>query len=196
MKFKLSITCALCAAALFFGGCNVTDGDGYQRLNDMLNAPYTSMTLTVTDSFGDDSLQCVYKVLYIGDVCRVQYSVERFNGIDAALQGAQTELKTTLSGEAIVMNGMVIPEEGDEVNLSADVVRPGLEFKEEYFANQKFGQNSFSADVTQAGSFFGADVQYRDMRVEANFEEEFSQIVITYTSEGGGSVQYKYVFDI
>lgn len=191
--------CALSLAGMCaFAGCGPGNGnDNYAKLNSMLQCGYSQITLTVTDSFGVGAqLDSAYTFSYFGDLVKVEYSVERFAQIDSSLTAAPEELKTTLKGDAIVMNGELLGVHGDDVGITEEIVRIGLNFKADYFVDAEFTETHFAADVSDPSSFIGSDITCTGMKAEAVFMETFTSITINYTSEMGGNVQIKYEFTL
>lgn len=188
---------AVCAAACCLGACSEPSYDEYATLNDMMDADYSQVVLTVTDTFDEHtSLSSAYVIKYSGVTVTVEYEVEKFTKIDASLDGPAEDVITTLTGEMIIEGGVVTSRDGDDVGLTAEVAYIGLEFKKEYFANVELTGNFLRADVTDASAFLGSQLTCTDMRVYATFIEVFNEINITYTSESGSLVEYDYIFTI
>lgn len=196
MKKPILMLAAVGAAACCFGACGESY-DEYATLNEMLNADYSQVVLTVTNTFDErTSLSSVYTIKYFGVTVTVEYAVEQFTKIDASLDGPAEDVITTLTGEMIIQGGVVTSRDGDDVNLTAEVAYIGLEFKEEYFANVELTGNYLKAEVTNASAFLGSQLTCTDMKVYATFIEVFNEITVTYTSESGSLVEYDYIFTL
>ncbi len=182
--------CAICLAA-----CTAEAYDGYQALNDMLRADYSKVILTVTDTFDETTaLRSEYAFVYGDGEITVQYRVERFAEIGDLTE--QTALKRTLSGEAVIKDGAIVSQSGDEAELpSADGAR-GLAFRREYFKNATLTGVYLKADVKDPEAFLGTKIVCDDMKVEATFLEVFYAIRISYTSGMGSAVEISYEFSL
>lgn len=196
MKKQILMLTAVCAAACCLGACG-EPYDEYATLNDMINADYSQVVLTVTDTFDEHtSLSSVYTIKYSGVTVTVEYEVEKFTKIDASLDGPAEDVITTLTGVMVIEGGVVTSRDGDDVCLTAEVAYIGLEFKKEYFANAELTGNFLRAEVTDASAFLGSQLTCTDMRVYATFIEVFNEINITYISGSGSFVEYDYIFTI
>ena len=194
MKKKLILLAAGAAiTACCFGACAKRESDGeYSKLNKMLNADYSKMVISVTDTFDDNTvLESKYTVKYSKTEIKVEYSVEEFNEI--SLDDPYSEVKTTLSGVAVIKNGK-ITYTGDEITLSESIATPGFTFKEAYFKHTQMTDSKFFADVDDVEHFFGSKLNCSNMRVNATFNEVFEDIQITYTNESGNKIKYIYTF--
>lgn len=192
MKKQIFTIAAVCAAACSFCACRPAKNE-YDTLNDMLHESYSQIELTVTMQFDEyDSLTSEYTFKYSGNRVTVNYAIERYNTFD--LDGPMEELKTTMRGEAVIEDGVIVSINGDETDLSTLSTTPGLTFKEQYFANAELTGVYFLADVEKPIDFFGANVSCSNMKVKATFGEVFHDIRITYTSTSGNAVEYKYLF--
>lgn len=195
-KGLLSIT-SICLAACFIGACS-TPGknttDEYDFLNKMLNLNYSQLEITITETVNENtSLNSEYVITYSESMIKVEYSVERFN--EVGLDNPSTELKTTLSGLAVIISG-IVSVVGDDVDINANIAKVGLTFKKEYFENDVLSDGNFEADVKKVDSFIGSHVVFSDMKVVATYGEAFNNINITCTSETENKVNFTYVFKI
>lgn len=191
---KFIAVIAVIAAACCLGACKGKKEeqtfDQYQALNEMLGASYSQISLTVTDTFDENtSLKSEYTIKFSDSETTVQYSVERFAGL--SLDDTSSDVKTTLTGTAVIKNGKVTG--GEEVGITADMAKTGLTFKEEYFENITINGVSLKADVKNASAFLGSDIVCSDMKVEAKYLILFNTIEISYT-KNGNKIEYKYVF--
>ena len=166
----------------------------YNKLNEMLDASYSKIELTVTDTFGDLSLESKYTIRYSDSGITVGYTVEKF--AEVTLDNPSTGLKTTLTGEAVIEDGVVVSVNGDDIGLGADIAKTGLTFKKEFFKKAELTDSRLKADVKDASGFLGTQLTCTDMKVEAAFGDVLYNINIVYTSEGGNEVKYAYVFTL
>lgn len=201
MKKRILILAAMCAAACGLAACENTDNSGasneYASFNEMLKADYSQITLTVTNTFEDNSsLSSEYKIKYFADGVIVEYSVEKFTVIDPSLDNPSTELKTTLTGEVQIVDGEISVTEGAEIEITADIARIGFDFREEYFENTVLSNVLFQANVKDPSAFFGTQLDCTDMKVVVNFGEFLDNIRISYKSADNSKVEYKYIFTI
>lgn len=193
-KSVLMITAAAaCVAACGFGACSCkkSGNSGYDKLNDMLNANYSQIALTVTDTFDDEStLISEYIIKYSESEITVEYTVERFSSL--SLDGTSDSFKTVLTGTAVIKDGSVTG--GEEVGITASIANPKLNFKSSYFGQAYLTDTSLLAEVKEPSAFLGIAVSScTDMKVNAKFSDVFSDIKVIYT-QNGNKVEYKYVF--
>lgn len=186
-------TIAVCSLAACDNKNSSNEKNQYDSLNTMLDASYSQIVISVTDVFDENiTLSSVYTIKYGGSNVKIEYSVEKLAEI--SLDAPTSDVKITFTGEATI-TGTVI-EGGSEVGLTAADARVGLTFKEEYFENTKLGGSFLKADVKDPSGFLGLELTCSDMKVDATFLDAFLNIKITYVSESGGSVEYKYVFSM
>lgn len=194
MKKQIVAIFTACAAVACLGACKKSSASQYNALNDMLCIDYSEIILTVTDTFGDGiSLTGEYVLKPADGGVNVSYSVERF--AQMSLDSAAPE-KTTLKGEALVSGDKVDYLGGDEIAFPSGFRASGLHFKKEYFLNADLTGNYLKADVKNGGEFLGAAINCTDMKVFATFLEVFYEIEITYKSEEGHSIEYRYQFNL
>ena len=201
MKKLLVAFAVIGVSACILGGCatknppnNTTETDNYDALNQMLDANYSKLELTVTDTFDEDTyLVSKYTIVYAEKFVSVNYSVEQF--VEISLDNPSSSVKTTLSGVAVIKDGE-ITFQGQEIEISSNIVKPNLTFKGEYFNNAQLTDNSLSAGVKNVEGFIGSEVVCSGMTVEAEFMEVFNDIKINYTSESGSQVEYYYDFTL
>ncbi len=187
MRGKILIAVAACAVCLCACGT-----DRYGALDGMLDARYSEIELTVTETFGDASLESVFVLTDAGEGKRIAYTVERFAALDP--DGAPAEDgKEVLEGAAVFRGGMLVSSEGDEIGLP-HVLGEGLSFRKEYFSGASFGKGTMRADVTDPSGFLGVQTECTQMRVEAEYGEVFGSISIHYRSALGSAVVWEYIF--
>lgn len=191
---KIFISAAI-AATLCLTACGAeesTDKDEYERLNEMLAAKYSEITLTVTDTFDENTvLSSEYIFTYAEDGVTVKFAVERFSPIGPGTFSDET--KQTLTGQAVIKDGEIVSASGAEFSLP-DFSASGFTFKTEYFENINLSEGCLIADVKNANDFLGTELSCSDMKLKAVFAEFFDTIEITYTSAAGSSVKYLYTF--
>lgn len=200
MKKLILKSLAACAAVCCLGACNPLEKESainqFDALNAMLNASYSQIVITVTDSFDEHTaLNSKYIIQYSEDCITVNYTVEKFSAL--TLDEPLTDMKTTFIGEAVIKDGVMTIVNGDDIHLTAaDIVKTGLTFKEEYFENTQLSGIYLKADVKNPSAFLGSQLSCTDMKVDATFLEVFYDILITYVSDNGNKVEYKYIFTI
>lgn len=202
MKIKklIPVIMALGISAAAFGGCTENGNNEnntvneYAELNAMLSRNYSQIVLTVTNTFGEETvLTDEYAMKFSDGSVNVKYSVERFTEI--SIDSAASE-KTKIVGEAVVAGGEVTYVQGKEVNLDAVTAGAGLNFKEEYFENIDLTGNYLKADVRNPSGFMGSELSCTEMKVYATFFNIFYEIKITYKAQNGNSVEYLYDFSM
>lgn len=200
MKKGFLTIAAICAMACCFSACELTpagaDGETCEKLNEMLAADYSEVTLTVRNTFDEDTfLESKYVISYLDEGAAVTYSVERFSEIGDGFD-AVADVKKTLSGTAVISDGEVVSVVGDDIGLSASITERGLDFKESYFADVESGDMYFEATVKDADAFMGTQLDCSGMTVSATFLDLFYMIRIEYTSANGSSVMWRYDFNL
>lgn len=191
MKTKKLFVFIAAGALICLAGCGSGDGKRFDSLNKMLAEDYTKISLTVTDTFAEGSVLIgEYTITQAEEGKKVEYSVERFG--EFSLDGSN-EAKVILTGTAIVKDGEIVSTTGDAIDLP-EGIGGGYTFASEYFANVKFGDGSLTADVTDAGNFFGCTITCTDMKVEASFGDALTSLNIGFTAADGTAVEYAYTF--
>lgn len=197
MKKQLFAVAAIGIAVCCLGACEIPDADTpdvYDGLNAMLNANYSQIEITVSETFEEaTSLTSEYLITYSDVQIKVEYSVEKF--VEVSLDNPSTEVKTTLTGEAIIKDG-TISFNGDNAGITADIAQIGLNFKKKYFENDALTDGSFHADVKNAAGFIGSPLTCSNMKVVAYFGDVFNSINLTYVSVSGNKVEFAYFFTV
>lgn len=198
---KSILILAACLAALSLSACSGNGGPSasaqYNSLNEMLKADYSEIDITVSDTFDTDIfLKSEYKINFSADETTVSYTVEKFLPAGDTLDGPIDLDKTVLKGEAVIKDGVIVSVDGDDVNLSADIAVTGMSFKPGYFKNAEITGMTLRADVKDPSGFLGYELTCSGMRIEADFLDAFYFIDITYTSEIGSQVEYRYDFTL
>lgn len=195
MKKQLIMIATIGVAVCCLGACKkASNGNEYDALNSMLDANYSNIELTVTDTIDENlALTSLYTISYAQSEITVKYSVEKLTEI--SLDNPTSGIKTTLIGEAVIKDGSVTIN-GDDAGITADIAEMKLTFKSDYFTNTQLTGNYLKADVKNVSAFLGSQISCTEMKVNATFLEVFYDIQITYTAESGSKVEYKYVFNI
>lgn len=195
MKKQLMSFAVIGISACILGGCTKKDPVNYDLLNEMVNAHYSQIELSVVDTFDEDtSLESTYTIIYGESSVTVNYSVELF--AELSVGGNYTDMKEVKTGSAKFKDGMVVSIVGDNIGLTADVAQLNLSFAKSYFTNFLITDNYLSCDVKNVKAFLGKQIACTDMQVTAVFFELFSSIKISYKSSSGSSVEYTYNFTV
>lgn len=195
MRKSILMIAAASVAACCLGACTVSCNDQsefykYEQLNSMLSEKYSQISLTVTDTFDEDTtLKSEYVFKYSESEITVEYSVERLTGL--SLDEPSADFKTTHKGTAVIKDGAVTG--GEEVGITADMASLKFNFKESYFENATLTGVYLKADVKSVGSFLGLALDCTDMKVYAEFLEVFYNISLSY-KQGDNKIVYDYVF--
>ena len=192
MKKSVLLISAVCAAACALSACGKKEVNAYDKLNSMLDANYSQMTISIDNTYTEEgiTLESVYMLIYSQSEITIQYKVERF--AEFTLENPTTDVKTTYQGAAVIVGGII--SGGSEVGLTADIADLSLEFKEANFENITLDNSSLSADVKDASAFLGTEISCTGMKVEAKFSDVFESITVTY-SQSGHEVVYSYIFN-
>lgn len=209
MKKSVLILATVCFAAICLSACDLTGGtqngddvpddqtvvkDEYAALNEMAAMEYSRVVLTVTDTFGEDlALTSVYEIGYSGDCVTIDYTVERFAEFDGT-ENVLPDLKTTLSGKTVILDGEIFSVTGDDVGITPSAAALGFTFKAEYFENADLNEVYLKADVKDPSAFLGTQISCTEMKLTATFFDALSEILVSYVSESGSNVSLRYVF--
>ena len=182
--------CSLSACTLSLGG-NKTSKSEYDELNSMLSANYSQIEITIKNNFTEEdiTLESKYTVKYSQSEITVEYRVERFT--EFTLENPETSVKTVYEGTAVIVGGVI--SGGEDINLTADIARLSLTFKEELFENVTLTGMYLDADVKNASGFLGTNISCTDMHVYAEFLTFFYNITVNYR-QSGHEIEYSYVF--
>ena len=195
---KLFALAAALVMLLCFSACDkeVPDApDGYETLNEMLDAAYSRIDLSVTDEIDADTVLHSEYTLLFGETVSVQYSVERLAEIGSLDETLSSE-KIVLKGEAKIENGKIALVNGDDIGLSAAHLCRKLSFKEEYFGNAELESMYLKADVKDISGFWGGEADCSDMKVTAVFLDALMEMTVTYRSGYGSAVEIQFTFTI
>lgn len=152
----------------------------YKKLDGFADLNYQQIKLSIVTITGDIELSANYTLTQNN----VSYSVEQLNMLppNGDLTGISPEYKTTHTGYAKIVDGMVAELDGEGVTLpSYDELKGNFSFAESNFKNVTTQGNSFSADVVSPSNFYGSTVNVQNMKVTVEYTETaFSKMVITY----------------
>lgn len=194
---KKALTILAACAALCLAACGPTGQvvDMYDVLNDMLHADYAKIELTVKDEIDTDTVLHSAYTLYFGETVTISYRVERL-GAFGSLGESLSSAVGTLVGTAELKDGDLVTTEGDVIDLSAQALGSGINFRSEYFETTELGGIFLKADVKDQAGFWGSDLHCSEMKVSAIFLDVLSELTVTYRSEHGGRVEIVYTFSV
>ncbi len=187
MKKIIFVMVILLVATLCLTSCDLTGGDQYQKLNQMVNKSYSQVKMEVSvkksgESIGLNSV-IVCDIARSDDVKTVQYNLQEYASID--VNGDTITLPSqqivTKSGSVILSNGEVISQTGDQVGLNfAKVGKITMNFVSVYLSNVKTENGIFSADVTNVIGFLGRDIfGATDVKVSVDVQT-YKSITLSY----------------
>lgn len=193
MKKLFKIILFTVIAVLTFCGCEKASVKvDYNSLTKKLNSDYSGWSLTVKTKKDDVTLTDVFAVKKSDAQTEIEYTLETLSELSFDNDG---EFITKKSGSAVIKDGKVVTENGDEVVIEIEELATlGLSFKAEYFGNAKYSDTSFSATVVKPSSFLGKSLNCTDMTVYASFSDKFTKINIMYTAENGAKIDCTYSF--
>lgn len=196
MKKQLIAIAAIGVSLCCLSACTKTDKNNkYDALNEMLEANYFRIELTITDTFDEDtSLESNYYIDYSDSFIFVEYTIEKFAEI--SLESPSTDIKTTLIGQVIIKDGTIVTVIGDDAGITAEIANITLSFDESYFKNIYLTDDYIEADVKDESGFLGHNINCTNMSMRASFNNVFSRMEITYTSTIGSVVEYVFEFKI
>lgn len=195
MRVKFFAAALLCAGVCLCTACEPKPSDGYEALNEMLRARYSEVVITVTDTFAEGIFLKNEFEIVLSEPVSVHYRMERFAEL-GGLGGEELPAggtKTLTEGDAVYRGGALLSDSGGM--LPGALPSGGMEFREEYFSDADLTGIYLKADVKDAGAFLGdPSLKCEDMKVSATFLEVFYDITVTFTSESGVKVEYRYDF--
>ena len=149
----------------------------YDRLSLLSMRSYECITMNVKTTTNGVSLESSYTV----SDGSVIFSVERLNPFSADSE----DMKSKIQGIATVVDGVVTQLDGVPVELPSYTTLLGaFNFKEDYFANAKETETSFSADITNLSDFIGNELTAQFAKIVVNYDTlSFESIVITYSTQ-------------
>ncbi|MCH5151611.1 MAG: hypothetical protein J1F65_03010 [Clostridiales bacterium] len=189
----ISMAIALVLVLACLAACGDNNGQ-LSKINKLLDVSYSRVKITVTTKVSDVELKGEYVLTFDGDVTNVEFSYEELG--ELGFEGSNDGFKHTVSGTAVVKDGVVISDNQEADLNTARLNFTGLSFKQAYFKNVKSISNKFEADVSSPKGFLGnSQFDGTDMHVKVVYSTAaLVQIVMTYVSEGGAEVGITYVF--
>lgn len=162
----------------------------YDLLNEMVSKNYSQVSINVM-------------VTKIGDTCRLESSIKCTNVSDNAklieytLQEYATfdvngdtitapdEQIVTKSGTAILDNGKVTTQTGDQVDYDfANVGKLNMNFNKSCLSNSVVDGKNFTADVSNVALFLGNDIPgATNVKVSVDVQK-YNSITLSYTANG------------
>lgn len=183
--FATVVILVLCAALL----CACSGKPNLKKLNDMAAESYSQTKLSVRTVFPDASLNSTFDISHSGTEFTVKFRLEKF--AELAID-KPTDLKEVVEGTAVVQEGAVSIVSGIELNK---IVKIGMDFQNDYFANLQLTETRLSADVTNPTAFFGVSTfDGSNVKVNVGFGEVLQTLEVTYLSANGASVTLSYEF--
>lgn len=165
----------------------------YERLDDMADKSYSSVSVSIVTSTAKAQIFASY-VLAQTDI---SYSIEQINALptDGVITGTPSNFKTTLSGNAKVVNGKLVSVDGDNVSLpSYNELNGNFNFNEENLKNVVVGNGSLKADVISPSKFYGTSIDANEMSIDVTFStDSLIRVTVTYKTENA-SVKTVYDF--
>ena len=151
-------------------------------LNDLAAQSYSKIKLDITTVTGGLELKSSYTMTDSA----VEYSVEQFNLLpeDGNLENISPDYKTTLTGTAVIENGVVSKMDGDPVSLPEfDELAGKFNFDKGNLKNIQIEDGKLSADVFSASEFLGTDKTINSVKVTVEFNDSaIETITITYNT--------------
>ena len=196
MKKKILLVTVALALVLVIA-CLAACGDNngvFNKINKLLEVNYSKVKINVTTDMNGVELNGEYVLTFGEGVTNVKFSYEELNGL--SFEGDNGGFKNTVSGTAVVQNGVVISDSQEADLNTAHLDFTGLSFKQAYFKNVTSTSNEFEADVTSPKGFIGnSQFDATNMHVKVVYTSSaIVQIVMTYVSAGGAEVSVTYVF--
>ena len=165
----------------------------YERLDDMADKSYVSVSVSIATTTSTAHLSAKY----ILTRTIVSYSIEQLNTLptDGNITGAFSDFKTTLSGNAKIVNGKLISVDDENVSLpSYSELKGNFSFDEKNFRNAVVGNGSLKADVISPSAFYGTSVDAKEMSIDVTFSDDsLIRLTVTYKTENS-SVKTVYDF--
>ena len=106
-------------------------------------------------------------------------------------------IKSTLEGEAVVSGGVVVSQNGDEVDIEFEKINvPNFNFDKNYFSNASNKQGKFIADVTNPSGFVGTSISCSNMSVSVSYSDTaITEIEYSYATGKYFNTTVKYSFE-
>lgn len=165
----------------------------YETLTELSAKQYDKVTLTVSVTAGDVTLDACYTVTE----SKVAYTVEQLNKLptDGTWDGVSPDPIVTLSGTATVSNGKITHVDGDPVTLPEGELNGKFGFSEGNFKNVTAENGRFRAEVLSPAAFLGTKSDADDMTVDVTFTQTALRTVMLTYSTAQSSVITTYTFE-
>ncbi len=201
MKKAILFGIAVLACVLTIAGCDTEDSvtTDYDKLNELADKEYSSITLNVSTAVNGVTLAGEYVSTATDDGYQITYTYDQMAvfGEDEGDIVIPDSYKQTLSGTAVISNGVVTSQSGDEVDLTiGQLTASGLSFDSKNFNEANTASGKFTAKVTEIDAFLGQSVSASDMTVAVSYSETaLSSLTIEYRSKNGAAVTMTYIFN-
>ena len=194
-KRILLVSIALVLVLVCLAACGENNGT-LNTLNKLLDVNYSKVIIKVNTKMSDVELNGEYVLTFDGDTTNVIFSYEELN--ELGFEGNNSGFKRTVSGTAVVRDGVVISDNQEADLNTAQLKFTGLSFKQAYFRKMTATSNDFEADVVSPNGFLGnSQFKATNMHVKVvYYSAAIVQIAITYLSEGGAEVSLTYNFSL
>ena len=190
---------ALLGAGGGVGGYVYFSGAVYRDLNEKLQTKAEKLELNVSTQRDGLVLSGNYVLEGIDEnTQKITYTYDRlceFEEVDGVLVPPEHQTKTE-KGSMRVRAGKVISLDGKQSNLSlADMTLSALHFDRSYFTEVSDEAGEFHAKVSNAQALLGFTQACDDMEMTVRYDDvHISEILVTYTGEGGSLVTLQYLF--
>ena len=205
MKRIVCILSLLCVITVSLASCSFSLGESdpaCDRINEMLKStPYSSITLTttVTSDFGLETTSEYILFPEEGGV-NIQYKVEYLStfSTDGVLTSPDS-YKTVKSGTAMYLDGELISQTGDPVDLGEGIGFPGFNFKKSDFlaiAEEGDSYVGFASDTSSIRDYTLDVANDSNLTVTvAHSGELVTSVSFEYKATNGCSVIQTYTYN-
>ncbi len=189
----------LLAISLF--SCNfdniVSPDDGnqqtiYEKLEDMADADYTNISVTVSYSYQGIELTDRYMISENADTTTVEYICERRATFENGI--IPDEDIIIYRGNIIIRNEEIISQDGDDLVLSFDSFNvKKLDFSESNFYDVQNTSTAFKANIKETSGFFtNSNLNLASADIDIKYGEVFKEIILNYKTSDGASFKTTY----
>lgn len=169
-------------------------GSVYELLSKLSAQSYSKVNLDITTVTGDITLNAGY----ILTEKNITYSIERLNMLptDGTLDNALPDYKKTITGTAVVENGVITSFDGEAVTLPTyDELKGAFHFSESNFQNVIEGEGTFAAHVVSPLDLLGTERELSDMEIYVEYDStSLRKVTISYKT-AGSVVTVRYDFE-
>lgn len=162
----------------------------YDKLNEMVSQSYQQVTIDVTVKKSGEADGLVHNIvcLSINDTTKhVAYTLQEYATFDVNGDTitAPDEQIVTKSGTAILDNGKVTTQTGDQVDYDfANVGKLNMNFNKACLSNSVVDGKNFTADVSNVALFLGNDIPgATNVKVSVDVQK-YNSITLSYTANG------------